>query len=123
MWRRLRIVFSFTHDTQVAAMKSKILILVSASVIGCANSGVVPTGPDAYMIAKSEWGFTSGAVHEARLLREASEYCKSIGKQILATSTNNNDVTFGKTPAAEVHFRCLPTSGAEPSPAEVQRKE
>ena len=123
MRRRLRIVVSFAHDIQGAAMKRAILIFASASLFGCANSGVVPTGPDAYMIARSEWGFTSGAVHEARLLKEASEYCKSIGKQMLATSTNHNDVAFGKTPAAEVHFRCLPPSGAEPSPSTVQRKE
>ena len=101
-------------------MKRTVLVFASVSLVGCANSGVVPTGPDAYMIAKSEWGFASGAVHKARLLREASEYCKAIGKQMLATSTNHNDVAFGKTPAAEVHFLCIPRSDAEPSPPAVQ---
>ena len=104
-------------------MKRIALIFASAFLVGCANSGVVPTGPDAYMIAKSEWGFTSGAVHKARLLREASEYCKNVGKQMLATSTNHNDVAFGKTPAAEVHFRCLPPNGADLSPSAAERKE
>ncbi len=31
------------------------------------------------MIVKSEWGFTSGSVHKARLLQQASDYCKRIG--------------------------------------------
>lgn len=65
------------------------------------------------MIARSEWGFTSGAVHKARLLQEASDYCRGIGKQLVVTNTSQNDVSFGKTPAAEVHFRCIspPDSG------------
>jgi hypothetical protein len=73
---------------------------------GCASSGVVQTGKDSYVIAKSEWGFTSGAVHSARLTQEASDFCAHKGKQIEVISTQSNDVEFGKTPAAEVHFRC-----------------
>ena len=79
-------------------------------------------GPDAYMISKSEWGFTSGAVHKARLMQEASNYCKGIGKQMIVTSTNENDVALGKTPAAEVHFRCLSPSNPE-SPQSVLPKQ
>jgi hypothetical protein len=77
------------------------------SLAGCASSGVVQTGPDSYMLAKSEWGFTSGAVHTARLIQEASEFCKITGKQINVTTSRSNDVEFGKTPAAEVRFQCI----------------
>ena len=87
-------------------------LVVALSLAACANSGVVPTGTDSYMIAKSEWGFTSGAVHKARLLQEASDFCQSRGKQILVTSTAQNDVALGKTPAAEVQFRCIPVGDA-----------
>ena len=83
-------------------------LVVTLSLAACANSGVVATGPDSYMIAKSEWGFTSGAVHKARLQQEASDFCQGRGKQVLVTSTSQNDVAFGKTPAAEVQFRCVP---------------
>jgi len=86
--------------------------MVTLTLAACASSGVVPTGPDSYMIAKSEWGFTSGAVHKARLLQEASDFCQSRGKQVLVTNTSQNDVAFGKTPAAEVQFRCVPPSEA-----------
>ena len=73
----------------------------------CASSGVVQTGPNAYMLAKSEWGFTSGAVHAARLVQEASEFCNNKGLQINLLSTKSSDVEFGKTPAAEVYFQCI----------------
>jgi hypothetical protein len=97
---------------QVATIQRVALIVVALSVVACAHSGVVPTGPDSYMIAKSEWGFTSGAVHKAQLLQEASEFCRGMGKEMVATSTSQNDVSFGKTPAAEVHFRCVPIGTA-----------
>lgn len=86
-------------------------ILRMATVVvlltGCASSGVVQTAPDTYMIAKSEWGFTSGAVHAARLAQEASDYCRSLGKVVKVTSIQKNDVELGKTPAATVNFQCV----------------
>ena len=88
-------------------MQRIILIVATAVLTACAHSGVVSIGPDTYMIANSEWGFTSGGVQKAQVMQEASEYCKSIGKQILPISTSQNDVAWGKTPAAEVQFRCL----------------
>lgn len=98
-------------------MHKQALLVVTLTLAACANSGVVPTGPDSYMIAKSEWGFTSGAVHKARLLQEASDFCQSRGKQVLVTSTAQNDVALGKTPAAEVQFLCVTgrEAGSQPS--------
>lgn len=93
----------------------KITCLVFAVVIlsACAHSGVVPIGPDTYMIANSEWGFTSGGVQKAKVMKEASDYCNSIGKHMLPISTSQNDVALGKTPAAEAQFRCLSNSDPE----------
>jgi hypothetical protein len=90
-------------------MRSVVLMLVAVVLVvaGCAHSGVVPIGPDTYMVANSEWGFTSGSVQKAKVMKEASDYCISLGKQMLPISTSQNDVAFGKTPAAEVQFRCL----------------
>lgn len=94
-------------------MKKIILVVLSAGVSACAHSGVVPMGQDTYMIANSEWGFSSGGVQKAKVLQEASQYCASIGKQILVLSTKQNDVSFGKTPAAEVQFKCLASDNPE----------
>ena len=88
-------------------MRWLVLFTTTLLLAGCAHSGVVPMGPDTYMIANSEWGFTSGGVQKAKVMQEASDYCKSIGKLMLPISTTQNDVAFGKTPAAEVQFRCL----------------
>ena len=88
-------------------MNKAIGMLAIATLLGCASSGVVETGPNSYMLAKSEWGFTSGAVHSARLMQEASQFCNAKGKQINVISTNSNDVQLGKTPAAEVRFQCI----------------
>lgn len=93
----------------------KITYLVFAVVIlsACAHSGVVSIGPNTYMIANSEWGFTSGGVQKAKVMKEASDYCNGIGKQMLPISTSQNDVAWGKTPAAEVQFRCLSNGDPE----------
>ena len=86
----------------------KILYLgIAVLLTACAHSGIVPTGPDTFMIANSEWGFSSGGYQKAKVMKEASEYCKSQGKEMLPITTSQNDVSFGKTPAAEVQFRCL----------------
>jgi hypothetical protein len=83
------------------------LVLTTGMLSACAHSGVVAIGPDTYMIANSEWGFTSGSYQKAQALKEASAYCKGLGREMLPISTSQNDVSFGKTPAAEVQFRCL----------------
>lgn len=97
-------------------MKKIILIAAAAILSACAHSGVVSIGPDTYMIANSEWGFTSGGVQKAKVMQEASDYCNSIGKKMLPISTHENDLEFGRTPAAEVQFRCL-----SPGDPELQR--
>ena len=94
----------------------KYIVLAAATLSACSHSGVVPIGPDTYMIANSEWGFTSGGVQKAKVMKEASDYCNSIGKRMLPISTSQNDVAWGKTPAAEVQFRCL-----SPGDPELQR--
>ena len=50
-------------------------------------------------------------------MQEASAYCASIGKQLVPISTTANGVSFGKTPAAEVRFKCVhevPGSTSQP---------
>jgi len=88
-------------------MKTALIIIVATVLTACAHSGVVSTGPNSYMIANSEWGFSSGSVQKAKVIQEASEFCKNAGKQLLITNTTQNDVQLGKTPAAEVQFKCL----------------
>ena len=46
---------------------------VCALFYACAHSGVVKVGPDTYMIANSEWGFTSGGYQKAKAHRRRLE--------------------------------------------------
>lgn len=90
------------------------LFLVSP-MFGCANSGIVQIGPSTYMLAKSEWGFTSGAIHTARLMQDASEFCYAKGMRAILLSSSSNDVQLGKTPAAEIRFQCTDYSASSQS--------
>lgn len=63
------------------------------------------------MIAKSEWGFTSGTDQKAELLRKANDYCKALGRRMEVDFTNQNDLAFRKTAGAEVYFRCVSPGG------------
>jgi hypothetical protein len=93
-------------------LKKLMTIFVVSLILGCANSGVVQIGPNSFMLAKSEWGFTSGAVHTARLVQDASAFCDTKGKEINLISSNSNDVQLGRTPAAEIQFQCLEKGSA-----------
>jgi hypothetical protein len=97
------------------------VVAACALLNACAHSGVVKVAPDTYMIANSEWGFSSGAYQKAEAIKEGSTYCASIGREILVLDTSQNDVSFGKTPAAEVRFKCLvsgdPALRQPPAPA------
>jgi len=76
-------------------------------LVSCAQSGVISVGPDIYMIANSQWGFASGGYQKAKAMQEANEYCKTIGKNSATLlSSRQNDLEFGKTPAAEIQFKC-----------------
>jgi hypothetical protein len=95
-------------------MKPKTLIIGLAAVIvtvlisGCTtSSGVVSTGPDTYMIARTEWGFRGPAKVKAAAIKEADAYCKKHGKVIKVTKTVEIGLKFGSEPAAEVYFKCL----------------
>jgi hypothetical protein len=81
--------------------------VVCALVGACAHSGAVKVGPDTYMIANSEWGFTSGGYQSAKAIAEGSKYCASLGREFLLLVSSAHDLQFGRTPAAEVRFRCL----------------
>ena len=78
---------------------------------GCAiHSGVVPIGPDTYMVSRqAASGFTGMGSLKADAFREASEYCISQNKKIQVVNTNESQppYVFGNFPRAEIQFMCL----------------
>jgi hypothetical protein len=101
-------------------MKTKLTIVGLAAVIvatlisGCTtSSGVVSTGPDTYMISRTQWGFRGPGLVKAAAIKEADAYCKKRGKVVKVTKTVETGLKFGSEPAAEVYFKCLDPNDPE----------
>jgi hypothetical protein len=92
-------------------MKSIAIVVCLLVLTGCASSsGVVSTGQDTYMVAKTQKGFrgASGIVL-AEAIKEADEYCKQRGLVMKVVRTTNKDmVPFKSDAQAEVYFMALP---------------
>lgn len=85
----------------------------------CASSGVIPTGPDAYMISKTSAGgvFVSGTSVRADLYVEANKYCNDRGLVVdTVDATSKNAIPFARMPSAELQFKCVQRL-SRPSPA------
>lgn len=86
-------------------------------ITGCAsNSGVVPIGPDTYMVSRqAATGFTGLGTLKADAFREASAHCVSEGKLIRVTNTTENPGPYilGNFPRADIQFMCLGTGDVE----------
>lgn len=93
-------------------MKRTIIFLLIA---GCGTSGVVPMGPDTFMISgSSSTGFHSGGSVTADLYREAGAYCAAQGKKLVPVNQNSRDGVPGRAFAnAELQFRCLTAGDPE----------
>lgn len=80
-------------------------------IAGCAsNSGVVPSGPDTYLVSRqAATGFSGSGTLKADALREANEYCSKEKKSLKVIKTNEAQPPYllGNFPKAEVEFMCL----------------
>ena len=95
--------------------------MAAASLIGCASSGVIPTGADTYMLtAKSAGGlFTNGNAVLANLYKEANTFCASQGGKVVQTTSTNaqNAIPFARMPNAKLEFKCVPAPAVPAVPA------
>jgi hypothetical protein len=85
-------------------------VFLLAGLAGCASSGVIPTGPDTYMLTKKGAGgvFTSGNEVLGDLYREASDFCGRRGQVVETVSTDaQNAIPFSHMPNAKLDFRCI----------------
>jgi len=91
-----------------------ILILLA----GCASTGVVSTGPDTYMIAKSGAFEMGGAEVTADLYREANAFCAERKKQLITIKVTALDArVFVRNASSNLEFRCV----AQGDPAAVAK--
>lgn len=86
------------------------LFIMFVLVSGCASSsGIVRTGQDTYLIARTEERFDGSSNNvKATVLKQASRYCENCGKTIKVISTSQKDmIPFKSDATAEVQFMCL----------------
>ncbi|MFM9437407.1 hypothetical protein ACFDR9_004494 [Janthinobacterium sp. CG_23.3] len=95
-------------------MKTIMMVAALSALVGCASTtGVVPTGKDTFMIAThGVMGHSSAGMQKAEAFRQASDYCKTLGKELQPINTGETQGGFGKIAAAEVEFTCLAKQSA-----------
>lgn len=82
------------------------IVALSAACGGVTH--VVPTGPDTYTVAHhGVMGHSSGAAQKAKAFEEAGAFCRSQGKTLFATNSNETESRWGQVPSGEVDFKCL----------------
>ena len=83
---------------------------LGVATLGCAGqTGVVPIGPDTYLVAHQGWISTQSVAElKGQAFTEAGTFCNARGKQLLPVSTKDTPGVIGRSyPEAEVQFRCL----------------
>src|SRR5215472_17598659 len=94
---------------------------------GCsAQTGVVPTGQNSYLVAKQgATGFPGLGNLKAEALQEANQYCVGRGSDLFVTRSTETQPPYvlGNYPRAEIEFRCAsPGKTAEAAVAECNAK-
>ena len=90
-------------------MRIYLTLIVLSLLSGCASTGVVSTGPDTYMIAKTAGApGTSGGEVTADLYREANAFCIGQNRQLLTVHVTALDwKPFVRLANSKLEFRCL----------------
>ena len=90
-------------------------LLVCLVLAGCASTGVVSTGSDTYMIAKSGGGpGASGAEMSADLYLEANAFCAEQKKQFVRINvTEQDNKPFVRLANSKLEFRCVPAGASK----------
>ena len=103
----------------------KYLLLSLLIVTGCAlNSGVVPIGPETFMVSRqAATGFSGLGTLKAEAIQEANQYCIKQNKYIRVVNTSESSPPYvlGNFPRAEVQFMCLDKSDAELTRPKMQK--
>lgn len=90
-------------------MKSAITLTCCLIVVGCAaNSGMVATGPDSYLVSRqAATGFSGSGNLKAEAISEANQYCSRQGKTVQITNSVEAQPPYilGNFPKSEIQFR------------------
>ncbi len=93
-----------------------LFIIAALALAGCAaNSGVVPSGPDSFLVSRqAATGFSGLGTLKADAMKEAGQYCAARGKTLQVTRATESQPPYilGNFPKADVEFTCV--TGATP---------
>lgn len=93
-----------------------LFVVVCGYLIGCGtdSGGVVPIGPDSYMVGGlgRMTDYSSSAV-KARLYKEAANFCQQRNEVMSPLASSGIDSGYATYASAEVQFRCLKTDHAK----------
>jgi hypothetical protein len=93
-----------------------IAFVLPSLLSGCTSSGVIPAGPNTYMISAGGAGFSTGGVR-ASTYRKAHKFCEERGLVFVPISFDAQPGVLGqRPPTADLVFRALP-----PGDPEIQR--
>jgi len=96
-------------------------LLAVALLAGCAASDPVSVGPDTYLVANTgAWSWSSGAVMESDLFRQANQFCKTEGKHLMPVNAASTDASFTRFAHAQLLFRCLIAGNPELRPPNLE---
>ena len=87
-------------------------VVAAAALVGCANTGVVSTGKDTYLLAKQspQVGFGPPIGVKGEVYSEANEFCAKEGKVVETLKLEQTNSGFARAAAVSLEFRCIPKS-------------
>lgn len=93
-------------------------IVAALLLAGCAsNTGVLPTGPNAYSISVERSGLGGGRAAARRIaFTQAAEYCRAKTLQSQVLEANPFGGTFESDTGLDLAFTCVPLNAPGPSP-------
>ena len=116
-YREMKSSLNINLQSGAPMKKLALLFVVFLILAGCAaNSGVVPIGPDTFMVSRqAASGFSGLGTLKADAFQEANQYCLSQKKNIRVVNTNESSPPYvmGNFPRAEVQFMCLEKTDVE----------
>lgn len=102
-------------------MRLKMLTLIGiAALTGCTSTGVIPCGYQTYMISGSQPGIIGTGEVQARLLKEANDWCQKQGLVMVPVDILGHDAHVGQSNAnATIRFKAVPPSEASKTQTSV----
>lgn len=87
----------------------RLSILISAGLVACANTGIIPMDKGTYLIAKKspQVGFGPPIGIKGEVYSEANEFCAKEGKAVETVKLEETNAGFARSAAISLEFRCV----------------